>query len=224
MNGFIRKTMAGLCLTTGFASLTGCYCYRQLVDPCWPERYNYQARMSVYGTFDAQAANGHVLDQTVWSHMFDVDTDPKTKNTILTDRLNPAGQEHLHYLVRRRPHPDPKIYLQTAQDLPSNLPPEKLAQIRAEIDAKRVAAVRNYLNFLMAGRAEPTEFAVIVHDPATPYLYALPIAGATSPRPQGALADMYQNFKGTAPMMSGGSSSGGGAGGSSGGGGGGAGR
>src|SRR5688572_8563886 len=101
MNGFIRKTMAGLCLTTGVASLTGCYCYRQLVDPCWPERYNYTSRHSVNDTFGAQAHNGHVLDQTIWSYMFEVDVDLEKKTNKPTDRLSPAGQEHLKYLVRR---------------------------------------------------------------------------------------------------------------------------
>src|SRR5438552_7180041 len=110
MNGFVKATVAGLCLGTGF-TLVGCSEYRQVVDPCWPHRYNAEARHSVRETFGAQAHNGHVLDQTVWNYHFEVD--PKTGGP--TDTLNAAGMEHLHYLARRQPVPDPAIYLQTAQ-------------------------------------------------------------------------------------------------------------
>src|SRR5437764_3648582 len=139
MNGFIKATVAGLCLGTGFTTVVGCAQYRQMVDPCWPERYNAEARMSVRETFGAEVHNGHVLDQTVWNYHFAVD--PRTGGP--TDKLNAAGMEHLKYLVRRQPVPDPNLYLQTAQDVPGAvaLPPDKLAQARSDLDNKRIAAI-----------------------------------------------------------------------------------
>ena len=40
-----------------------------------------------------------------------------------TDVLTPAGMEKLLSLTRVRPAPDPKLYIQTARDLPANLDP-----------------------------------------------------------------------------------------------------
>ena len=76
-------------------------------DTCWLERYSYQARQSEMQIFAAQVNNGHVLDQTVYAYHFEPGS----------DRLTKGGQEHLAYLARRRPQPDPKVYLQTAQDV-----------------------------------------------------------------------------------------------------------
>src|SRR4051794_30541559 len=101
MNGF-RKTLAGLSLASGLSVLGGCYAYNQCVDPCYPERYNAVAHDSVDEAFNAQAHNGHVLDQTVWNNQFEVD--PKTGEP--TDILTPGGMEHLRYITRRRPAPD----------------------------------------------------------------------------------------------------------------------
>src|SRR5262245_54336308 len=101
MNGFIKKT-ATLFVGVGLTSLVGCCCYPDLVDPCWPERYNTQARHSVIHTTNAQAHNGHVLDQTVWNWYFDTEIDPKTKQPVIdpatgrprpSARLNAAGLE-----------------------------------------------------------------------------------------------------------------------------------
>ena len=38
MKGFIPRTALGLSL--GLMSLAGCAYYREVVDPCWPQRYN----------------------------------------------------------------------------------------------------------------------------------------------------------------------------------------
>src|SRR4051812_27460778 len=116
MNGFIPQRLWTLGMAAGVSGwLAGCANYRDVVDPCWPARYNHEARQSVRDTFDAQAYNGHVLDQTVWNYYFEAD--PKGNPT---DRLAPGGVEKLMYLVRRRPYPDCKIFLQTAQDLPTD--------------------------------------------------------------------------------------------------------
>src|SRR5262245_14901920 len=109
MKGLIKYTTA-LCLGGGLAMSTGCNAYRDCVDPCWPERYQYEARQPVLHAFAAQAHNGHVLDQTVWNYQFEPGS----------DKLTPGGMDHLVYLARRRPCPDSKVYLQTAHDIAYN--------------------------------------------------------------------------------------------------------
>jgi hypothetical protein len=119
--------------------------YRQLVDPCWPERYNYEARMATREVFNAQAQRGHVLDQTIWSHHFEKDQrsgddlvtkDPKSKEQTVA--LTPGAKEHLKYLAFRKPVADPHIYLQ--RDLSS------------EVNFRRKVAIENYLATLVPGR------------------------------------------------------------------------
>src|SRR2546423_1968474 len=111
MNGFIPRTV--LALSTSLLLLAGCATYREVVDPCWPERYSSMARQSVNEATNAQAFNGHVLDQTVWNYHFEVDARNEP-----SARLNAAGIEHLNYLSRRRPTPDAHIFLATAHDIP----------------------------------------------------------------------------------------------------------
>ncbi len=153
MKGFIKKA-AALCCLAGVGGL-GCYTYRDLVDPCYPERYNYQARQEVVASYTPQERNGHVLDQTVWNYDFEAGT----------DRLTGGGLEHLAYLARRRPQPDPVVFLQTAQDVaydPDH--PDKLSEVRQELDAKRVVAISRFLNAQTGGRRG--EFQVLIHDPS----------------------------------------------------------
>ena len=211
MNGFIKTTVAGLCLGTGITALVGCHQYRQLVDPCWPERYNAEARMSVRNTFGAQAHNGHVLDQTMWNYHFEVD--PKTG--VPTDRLNAAGTQHLQYLARRQPVPDPKLYLQTAQEIPDSakLSPDKLGQARSDLDNKRIASIQRYLAGMMSGRGTAVAFEVAIHDPAEVGIPATPIGGSGSagnPKVPGSINQLYGNFKGSLDSGAGGGSGGGG--------------
>src|SRR5436309_14893308 len=40
-------------------------------DRCWPQRYNNLAHRAVNRAFTPQVQNGHVLDQTMWNHMFE---------------------------------------------------------------------------------------------------------------------------------------------------------
>jgi len=152
MNKFLARTLA----TTGLAAtvLTGCERYRNAVDPCWPERYNFTARKEVVDAFAPQVQNGHVLDQTIWNYMFNTGT----------DELNGVGTAKLDYIVRSRPAPDPNIFVQTAQDVyydPNQ--PDKLAESRRDLDQRRVAAIQRYLNAQTVGRPMYFEFAV--HDP-----------------------------------------------------------
>src|SRR5205823_233764 len=140
MNGFIKRTLAALCLG-GLAALAGCCgdkprlcdCY----DNCWLQRYSYQADSSINATFGAQVNNGHVLDQTVMTYHFKAGT----------DELTPGGILHLTYLAARRPMPDPKIYLQTAQDVVYDpAAPDKYVAARGELNGKRVEAIQRFLN------------------------------------------------------------------------------
>jgi hypothetical protein len=205
MNGFLKTTVAGLCLGTGFTltgfTLVGCSEYRQMVDPCWPDRYNAEARVSVRETFGAQAHNGHILDQTVWNYHFEAD--PRTGGP--TDKLNVAGMEHLKYLARRLPVPDPNLYLQTAQEVPGSaaLPPDKWAQARSDLDNKRVAAIQRYLASMMSGRSQAVSFEVAIHDQAEPGIAAMPIAGTRKPVIDGAVPGLYQTYNGKMPGVEG---------------------
>ena len=72
--------------------------------------------------FNAQAANGHELDQTIWAEYFDV------KNN---SELSYLGRERLKYIALRRPTPDPRVYVQKTCD--------------QALDQKRKEAVENYL-------------------------------------------------------------------------------
>lgn len=215
MNGLIRNSLVGIALGTGVLS-SGCCrgIYRDLVDPCWPERYNAQARKSTQEIFDAQAANGHVLDQTVWNRHFDAD--PKTGAP--TDKLSVAGMDHLKYLSRRKPSPDPRIFLQTAQEVPGGAaaPLDKFAAARAELDTKRAAAVQAYLAAITSGREQTVAYQVVVHDPADVGIPAIPIAGSQRTLPvQGSIPRLHSNFQGVLPETTGpgGASGGGGSGG-----------
>src|SRR5437867_1886311 len=99
MKGFITRTVTVLCAGSGLALAGGCW-YRDIVDPCYPQRYEFVARQEVGAAFAPQVFNGHVLDQTIWNYQFEGGT----------DKLTPGGMEHLAYLARRRPFPDGVIY------------------------------------------------------------------------------------------------------------------
>ncbi len=158
MKGIIRRLGLGLGWTYVLIGGLGCYRYRELIDPCWPDRYNYMARREVKAAFTPQIYNGHVLDQTMWNWFFDPGT----------DRLTAGGLDHLAYIARRRPHPDTLLFLQTAQDISyDSCAPDKLAETRADLDARRIVAIQK---FLVAQTAGCSHFQIEIHDPAEPYL------------------------------------------------------
>jgi hypothetical protein len=162
MKGLITK---GLLALGGAAALgSGLGCYRDLVDPCYPDRYQYMARQEVRAAIAPQVQNGHVLDQTVWNYHFEAGT----------DKLTPGGQNHLAYLARRRPAPDTMIYLQTALDVPYDpAKPEETVQKRAKLDNERTAAVQKFLQAQTDGRG--LVFHVAVHDPSEVGIAARPV-------------------------------------------------
>jgi hypothetical protein len=165
MKGFIngRALLAGLCGLT-LAGLSGCYGYHDLVDPCYPVRYEVMSRHELNDAFVPQINNGHVLDQTVWNFYFEPGT----------DRLTAGGLEKLSYLARRRPTPDCTIWLQTAEDVIYDpAVPNRLVETRVELDNHRREAILKYLSAETAGRA--VAFQVIVHDPADAGFMADPL-------------------------------------------------
>ena len=126
--------------------------YAEVVDPCWPERYNAVARQEVLAPFAAQVANGTVVDQTIFNYHFEPGT----------DKLTPGGYDKLDYLARRRPAPDSRLYLQTTRDVSYDAAkPEVVGTTRADLDAKRIAAVHKYLTASVAPRQIAFEVQVI---------------------------------------------------------------
>src|SRR5262245_29573439 len=161
MKGLITRALAAVCVAGALAAGgSGCCTYRDLVDPCWPERYESMARQEVYASFAPQVDNGHVLDQTVWNYHFEAD--PKTG--VPTDKLTPAGLTVLDRMVRRRPCPDSRVFVQTAHDVAYDpATPDQFANARTDLDGRRVLAVQKYLQAAAGGR--PMAFDVTVHDP-----------------------------------------------------------
>jgi hypothetical protein len=165
--------------------------WKDLYDKCWPERYNTLARRSVNHAMAPQVMNGHVLDQTVWNHHFEVGN----------DRLTEGGLAHLQYLSRRRPCADKTVYLATAMDLRYDPAcPDRYAGAKQELDTLRVAAIQKYLTALNAGR--PQEFEVKIHDPADVSIHTTG-AGLS-------VIQMYGRYRGGLPTQAGGAGGGGG--------------
>ena len=166
MNRMIRAAAAAVVLAGGLGSV-GCVHsggpsiedrYRNYVDPCYPERYNHMARLEVVAPFAQQVHNGHVMNQTVYNWYFEAGS----------DKLTPAGVEKLDSLARVRPVPDAKIYIQTARDIVVTAENTgKIADLRANLDAKRGAAIQKYMAEQPAfGTA--VAYEVYVHDPVVP--------------------------------------------------------
>lgn len=191
MKGLITKGLSVVCAAVALTSASGCLEWlhpRQLWDPCWPQRYNHMARQEVLEGFGGQVYNGHVLDQTVWNHHFEGGT----------DKLTAGGRDHLAYLARRRPCPDPVVYLQTAQDVAYDpATPEKFVEGRNDLNNNRVAAVQKYLNAYASGRT--AQFDVIVHDPADVGMSSIPMGLA--------IQRSYAGSQGTLPSSGGAGSS-----------------
>jgi hypothetical protein len=182
MKGLIAQALCGAGLLAG----VGCYgidSYSDLVDPCYPHRYNQTARQEVIAAVTPQMSNGHVLDQTLWNSAFEAGS----------DKLTAGGFAKLGQLARRRPAPDPVVYVQTAQDIPYDRDaPDKFTQARKELDQKRADAVQKYLLAYAGPRG--LSFQVLVHDPSEVGISAVPAmqtiqrsnAGAVGVLPAGA--------------------------------------
>jgi hypothetical protein len=161
MKRFIARTVGAAGLL-GLAGLLGCCGYKDVVDPCYPQRYNWQAQEEVCEPLGTQVNNGHILDQTLWNHYFETGK----------ARLNAGGRDKLDQLVQRRPYPDKDIYLATAHDITyqPDAPAETYVQARSKLDSERTEAVRKYLAAVTPPRNVPWQ--IYVHDPMEPSLRA----------------------------------------------------
>jgi uncharacterized membrane protein YgcG len=182
--------------------------YRNLVDPCKMERYGAAARQEVITAFTPQVHNGLILDQTVWNYHFEREASGEG-----TDRLTESGKDKLDQLVRRRPEPDPRVFLATARDLVYNADkPDDYSDKRRDLDGRRSAAIQKYLSAQTAGR--PMQFDVLIHDPADPAIPGVSIRNAIVAQ----RVNYTGGLSGGAGTASGGGMSGGGASGGQGGG------
>ena len=159
MKGFIRQTAVALGVGAALFTVLGCTHYRELVDPCWPERYNSMARGSVREMHMAQSAQGHKLDTTVWNIYFQIDRTEKGED-FPTAKLNGAGEEFLRNISRRQPFPDPQLWLQYPHDV-------KDPARRAQMIADRKASIRMFMNTqTMPGHGDT--YQIDVHDHVMP--------------------------------------------------------
>jgi hypothetical protein len=160
MARYMTKLVAGAVLAGGAALAAGCHSdgeHGGHGDPCWPDRYANESRAALVANFQPQVENGQVLDQTVWNMHFEYGT----------DKLNGAGMDKLDQIARRRPHPDPRVFIQTARDIGYDAgKTDDYVGKRTELDTKRTAAVQKYLSASLTGR--PATFDIQVHDPAMP--------------------------------------------------------
>ena len=168
MKGIIA-TISAAVFGLGLLTAVGCddFAYHDLVDPCYPERYEFLARQEVNASMAPQMHNGDILNRTVWNYHFEPGS----------DKLTPGGQEQLKYMVRMRPHPEPVVFLQTAEDItydPSAH--EKYTIARAELNSRRCQAVHSFLTAYTAG-AVPCK--VVIHDQPEVGFAAAPLGGAT---------------------------------------------
>jgi len=137
-----------LCLVPLSLTITGCFGYRDVVDPYYPKRYNVDARNSVRASLAPQVSNGNVLDQTVWDFHFETGK----------PELNAMGKDHLKRLARRRPVAQEVIFLQVAQNPDENANNKELNKARSE-------NIKTYMTKISEDKVHP-EFQVVLHDPA----------------------------------------------------------
>jgi hypothetical protein len=137
-----------LCLVPLSLTITGCFGYRDVVDPYYPKRYNVDARNSVRASLAPQVSNGNVLDQTVWDFHFETGK----------PELNAMGKDHLKRLARRRPAAQEVIFLQVAQNPDENANNKELNKARSE-------NIKTYMTKISQDKVHP-EFQVVLHDPA----------------------------------------------------------
>jgi hypothetical protein len=139
----------------GVLSLSGCYgTFHEIVDPCYPERYNCKAREAINDLRQAQINNGLIYEQTLYVHHFNP----------ASETLNAGGIAQLQRLANRRPAPETVIYLQTAQnsyDLDYKKP-EEYASKRDELNAKRKQEIEKFLKM----ERPDVAFNVVVSNPA----------------------------------------------------------
>ena len=157
MKGFIKQTAATLWFSAALFTLLGCYHYRDVVDPCYPERYNSMARHSVREMHNAQADKGHLLDHTIWSNDFD------------GKKLKPSGIERLRYVSHREPAPLlMKVYLQTVTiPFDPKRPAEDQIKERDTLNEARIESIKAFLA-TQTSEDRNTTYEIKVHEYAQP--------------------------------------------------------
>lgn len=134
--------------------------YDDVRDPCWPERYNFEARKPVIATYAAHVNNGHILNQTIVNGDFELGS----------EKLTAGGLQRLDTLARVRPV-DPHVFLAKSRDVAyDSTKPAEYTRLTGELDAKRITAITTYLNASTAGRN--LSFDVTVIDPADQFVPA----------------------------------------------------
>jgi len=170
MTTMLRRILskAGLgCAALALMSVTGCYgTFHEVVDPCYPERYNCKAREEVGALRDLQEQNGTAIEQTLYVHYFKPGA----------AELNDAGVAFLERVSHRRPAPETTIYVQTAQntyDLDYRQA-DQLATRRNDLDNARKAQVEAFLRvarpdvtFTVVGGANPGREGINALEAAT---------------------------------------------------------
>jgi hypothetical protein len=135
-------------------------------DISWPDRYNYAARQAVVAPYAQQAANGHFLHQTLWNFYFEPGS----------DKLTAGGMDKLTSMAHATPGPDPRIYIQHAQDIATT--PENMgtvAGLRNDLNAKRAVAIQKYMATQFG---PPITYEVLVHDAPVPGISSVFASGA----------------------------------------------
>jgi hypothetical protein len=186
MKGIIARAVPVACLLSGLVVLTGCYGYRDLVDPCYPWRYNSQAQEAVCEPLSIQVNNGHILDQTLWNHYFETTRDKVTNKEL--QRLNGAGRDKLDQIIRRRPHMDSSIYVAAAHDVGGEST-DDIVRRRQERDRERKAAVEEYVRAVTGNAPQ-----VVVHDPSRPSMVGGGVTGGIPQQQPGGLQRMMRNM------------------------------
>jgi hypothetical protein len=88
-----------------------------------------------------------------------------------SDKLTAGGMDKLNSLAHATPGPDPRIYLQNAQDVgvtPENM--DKVVAIRNDLNGKRAVAIQRYMTTQFG---PPITYEVLVHDAPTPALFGV---------------------------------------------------
>lgn len=140
--------------------------YDDVRDPCWPERYNFEARKPVIAVYGAHVNNGHILNQTLVNGDFELGS----------EKLTQGGLQRLDTLARTRPV-DGHLFLAKSRDV--NYDAAKSAdytRLTGELDGKRINSIMTYLNASTSGRN--LNFDVTVIDPADQFVPAAGPAAA----------------------------------------------
>jgi hypothetical protein len=147
--------MNALALAGALLAVSGCYgTFHDVVDPCYPERYNCKAREEVRDIWDMQSRDGLALEQTLYVYHFEPGSEV----------LHPGGIALLTRLANRRPAPETVVFVQTAQntiDLDYKKP-EEYANKRKELDEKRKTSVESFLR----QERPDVQFTVVVANPS----------------------------------------------------------